>query len=62
MNHKFDMDIDSQVYKNLLQFVYQKCPFYPTHVFKFLVTYKKEIVTLLTNGNLDTVYHKRDLK
>lgn len=58
----FDMEIDSLVYKNLLQFVYQKCPFYPHAVFKFLITYKKEIITLLTNGNLDTVYQQRDLK
>ena len=61
-NQPFDMEIDSQVYKNLLQFIYQKCPFYPHAVFKFLITYKKEIIQLLTNGNLDTVYHKRELK
>lgn len=61
-NQDFNMEIDSQVYKNLLQFVYQKCPFYPAAVFKFLITYKKEIVKLLTDGNLDTVYHKREIK
>lgn len=62
MKKTFDLEIDSQVYKNLLQFIYQKCPFYPNFVFKFLITYKKEIVQLLTNGNLDTVYQKRDIK
>lgn len=57
-----ESDIRQQVYKNLFEFI-KKHNIGDTpseDVLEFLVVNKKEILLLLTNGNLDTVYAPRD--
>ena len=58
---KKEKELQRQVYKNLFEYLYSSYnPIQASEFLEYLIINKKEILMLLTNGNLDTVYAPRD--
>ncbi len=54
-NTEKENELRKQIYKNLFEFLKASVE-EPEPLLEYLIVNKKEIIMLLTNGNLDTVY------